>query len=229
MAFACLMFGASHVDAATATCGESIDTKCGIELPNGMSLSYLDIGPKGGRTIVLLHGLTDSVLTWLPTIEALRALDPTLRIVALDQRGHGGSGMPAGKDCPNAPKTCFAIKQFAQDAIDLMDALGISKAAVVGPSMGSFITQQIALDFPDRIDAATLVSTGGSLKGNTMLASRQGQPTRRHTTSCRAAWPGRSLLSRRTDSTPRRTLRRDVSKHSSAGCRRAKGRTLRRP
>ncbi|MCG8419715.1 MAG: alpha/beta hydrolase, partial [Proteobacteria bacterium] len=71
-----------------------------------------------------------------------------LRVVAPSQRGHGDSGHPAGG---------YGVDDFAADAIALLDALGIERAAVVGHSMGSFIAQQVALRAPQRVTHLILI------------------------------------------------------------------------
>jgi alpha-beta hydrolase superfamily lysophospholipase len=79
--------------------------KCFVDLHTGIHMAYVEVGPKDGKTLILLHGLTDTARSWAPVMAALHAADPSLHIYALDQRGHGGSSMPAGPACVASPKT----------------------------------------------------------------------------------------------------------------------------
>lgn len=78
------------------------------------------------------------------------ALARAHQVVSLDNRGMGRT---------NAGSRPFTIEQFAQDAVGLMDALGLSRAHVMGTSMGGFIAQELALRHPGRVDCLVLMST----------------------------------------------------------------------
>lgn len=65
--------------------------------------------------------------------------------------------MPSG--VPEDP-AAYSQKQSAQDAIALLDHLGIDQAHIVGLSMGAFVTVQIAVDFPERALSVTMASCG---------------------------------------------------------------------
>jgi non-heme chloroperoxidase len=73
------------------------------------------------------------------------------RVIVPDQRGHGDSDRPLAG---------YSIDNFATDAIQLMDALHISSAVVVGHSMGSFIARRIAARAPQRVARLVLIGTG---------------------------------------------------------------------
>ncbi|MBI4615024.1 MAG: alpha/beta fold hydrolase, partial [Planctomycetes bacterium] len=81
-----------------------------------------------GEPVLLIHGLNASArLNWeLPGITA--RLAKNYRVIALDNRGHGGSGRPVGEEE-------YGVK-MAEDAVRLLDHLGVEKAHVVGYSMG---------------------------------------------------------------------------------------------
>jgi pimeloyl-ACP methyl ester carboxylesterase len=79
-----------------------------------------------------------------------RALAPHYRTVAPDSRGHGGSGMPAGK---------WTIREQGSDYVRVMDALGVDQAVVVGQSMGGMAALHLALDHPDRVAGLVLIDT----------------------------------------------------------------------
>jgi pimeloyl-ACP methyl ester carboxylesterase len=72
------------------------------------------------------------------------------KVIIFENRGVGGSTVGTKK---------FLISQFANDTLGLLDALGISKADVLGWSMGGFIAQQLAVTNPDKVDNLILYAT----------------------------------------------------------------------
>lgn len=130
-----------------------------IRLKSGLRLSYVEHGPGDGVPVLLLHGITDSSFSFSPI---LPLLSPDIRAIAPDQRGHGDS---------DKPQTGYTIEQLAADAVELLDALQIRTATVVGHSMGSFVAQQIAVTAPARVSSLVLVGSG-SPHNDTMYALR---------------------------------------------------------
>ncbi|MEP9388958.1 alpha/beta hydrolase [Mesorhizobium sp. KR9-304] len=145
------------------------EARCHVQLDTGIDMAYTDAGPKDGKPIVFVHGLTDNLYMWSLVTEKITALDPAFRLVSIDLRGHGESSMPSGKDCPNAPQTCFTAKLYAEDLHDFLGKMGIEGAFVVGQSMGSIVAQQIALDYPQDVAGIVLVATSGNVGGNPVL------------------------------------------------------------
>jgi non-heme chloroperoxidase len=130
-------------------------------LSTGVELEYLEQGAPHGIPVVFLHGFTDSHRSFdlnLPTFPR------RFHVFALDQRGHGNSSKPA---------CCYTQADFAADVAAFLDAVGLERASVVGHSMGSFIAQQFALDFPDRIDELVLIGSAATLVGNAAVAEFQ--------------------------------------------------------
>lgn len=72
------------------------------------------------------------------------------KVIIFDNRGVGQSDKPAGP---------YTAQMLAQDTVGLLDALNIEKAVIVGHSMGGFIAQALALDFPQRVEKLILCST----------------------------------------------------------------------
>jgi pimeloyl-ACP methyl ester carboxylesterase len=124
------------------------------QLQNGEALAYIDMGNPGGRPVVLIHGYTDNARDWVPM---LPYVSKDFRLILVDLRGHGQSGKP---DC------CYTRFDFAYDIILLLDQLKVSKAAIVGHSLGSIIGQTIAEFWPQRTSRLVLISsTGGAPPG----------------------------------------------------------------
>jgi 3-oxoadipate enol-lactonase len=105
-----------------------------------------------GEPLLLIMGFGGSVLDWgwvLPPKLAER-----YRIIMFDNRGAGRSDQPPGP---------YSIKQMADDAANLMDALGLENAYVFGASMGGMIAQELALNYPGKVKRLILgcTSAGG--------------------------------------------------------------------
>ncbi|GGJ98336.1 alpha/beta fold hydrolase [Pseudomonas matsuisoli] len=163
---------------ATVACAQeassdcpSVDIgKCFTDLSTGIRMAYVETGPKDGPALILLHGLTGSARSWADTMAAIQQKDPSLHVIAVDQRGHGAASMPDPNVCAADPKACFTPKHFADDLIAFMDAKGLEKAAVAGSSMGSLIAQELALTHPERVTATILLGSTAASKDNPILS-----------------------------------------------------------
>jgi pimeloyl-ACP methyl ester carboxylesterase len=112
---------------------------------NGIELYYEVHG--SGRPLVLISGLGYSLWQWHRMVPLLAE---RFQVVTFDNRGVGQSDKPAGP---------YTAQILAADTVGLLDALGIGKAVVLGHSMGGFIAQSMALDFPQRTEKLILCST----------------------------------------------------------------------
>jgi pimeloyl-ACP methyl ester carboxylesterase len=109
---------------------------------DGARVRYLDIGR--GPAVVLLHGFASSLETWDAVVPALAEKH---RVIALDLKGFGWSDRPAGDYSPEAEANLV----FA-----LLDARGVSRAAVVAHSWGSSVALAMALSRPERVTRLAL-------------------------------------------------------------------------
>ena len=73
------------------------------------------------------------------------------QVIVYDQRGTGQS------DKPEQP--AYSTRGFAQDAVAVLDHLGLTRAHVYGVSMGGMVSQWMGIDYPDRIGALVLACT----------------------------------------------------------------------
>jgi len=104
-----------------------------------------------GFPVVLIHGLAGDHTAWAPQIEALRDRH---RVIAFDNRGAGHSTQ---RDEP------ISTLDLAHDTLGLLDALRVSRAHVVGRSMGGAIAQHLALLAPKRVQSLVLCASFGKL------------------------------------------------------------------
>ncbi|HEY2178471.1 MAG TPA: alpha/beta fold hydrolase [Caulobacteraceae bacterium] len=122
----------------------------------GLTLAYDDIAPAGevAGTVVLVHGFATNRaenwrrLGWLGAFER-----KGWRTVALDLRGHGES------DKPHDPEA-YGRAAMAGDILALMDHLGLSRADLMGYSMGAHLALGLSLSDPDRIGHLILGGVG---------------------------------------------------------------------
>ena len=100
-----------------------------------------------GEPLVLISGLGYSSWQWHKMVPLLAE---HFQVITFDNRGVGQSDKPAGP---------YTAQMLAADTVGLLDALGIGKAIVIGHSMGGFIAQAMALDFPQKVEKLILCST----------------------------------------------------------------------
>jgi pimeloyl-ACP methyl ester carboxylesterase len=116
---------------------------------HGRRVSYLAAGGEG-PVIVFLHGLGGSSATWLRVLELVGG---TARVIAPDLLGHGGSDAPGSGD--------YSPAGHATWLRDLLRALDVDTATVVGHSFGGGVALQFAHQYPERTESLVLVASGG--------------------------------------------------------------------
>lgn len=115
-----------------------------VRIPRG-ELYFEEQG--SGELILLMAGLGHGAAYFEKTVPLLA---PHGRVVAIDPRGVGRSTSVTDR---------FTVEDWAADVADLMDALGVERAHLVGSSLGACVALQAALDFPRRV--ASLVCVAG--------------------------------------------------------------------
>lgn len=118
-----------------------------IRLADGLQFEYAEQGPRGGPTVLMLHGITDSWRSFEPVLPLLPA---HWHVVALSQRGHGGSDKS-----PHSYRT----EDFAADAAAFARQLDLAPMIVVGHSMGAANALRLAIDAPELVQGLVLAGT----------------------------------------------------------------------
>lgn len=112
-----------------------------VDIPMGQ-IHYLVEG--NGEPILLLH---QTPLSSNEYAEMMPILGKKYRAIAMDTPGYGKSDPPPRK---------YRIEDYAGCVIDFLDALGISKACIVGTHTGASIAVELAVSWPDRVDGLVL-------------------------------------------------------------------------
>jgi pimeloyl-ACP methyl ester carboxylesterase len=102
-----------------------------------------------GPAVVLVHGMLNSSSHWQAVAQEL-ASDYT--VVAPDLIGHGDSAAPRGD---------YSLGAHAASIRDLLAAIGIDRASIVGHSLGGGVAMQFFYQFPQRVERLALISSGG--------------------------------------------------------------------
>jgi pimeloyl-ACP methyl ester carboxylesterase len=122
-----------------------------VDVGGGLRVHVRDTGPRDAPVLVLLHGSNASLHTWEPWAKRLQT---GYRVVRFDLPGHGLTG-------PN-PSGRYDSAAFL-DAIDrTVRALGITRFALAGNSMGGGFAWRYASAHPDKVSALILVDASGA-------------------------------------------------------------------
>ena len=121
-----------------------------MEIKRGLvhtSMGYIHYREAGaGKPIVLLHMNQQSSAVF---IELMTALAPKSRAIAIDYPSHGMSDHVLKQP---------AIADYARCVVEVMDALGVSRASILGESVGAVVCIELAVTHPDRVDKIILVN-----------------------------------------------------------------------
>lgn len=146
-----------------STTGASVDV-------NGISIAYEERGQ--GPPLLLIMGLGGQLTDWPPGLVDLLA--QRFRVILFDNRDAGLSSEvdappPSRSSTMRAALTgrrstaAYRLSDMADDAVGLLDHLGLERADVVGVSMGGMIAQQLVIDHPDRVAGlVSIMSSTGS-------------------------------------------------------------------
>jgi 3-oxoadipate enol-lactonase len=118
-----------------------------VTASDGVEVAYDAWGRRDGPPILLIQGLGMDSRGW--ALQRM-AFGRRYRCFAPDNRGVGATGTPAG---------AYSLDRMASDAVAVLDAEGVSRAHVVGASMGGVIAQIIGVMHPERTRSLVLACT----------------------------------------------------------------------
>ena len=104
-------------------------------------------GAPDGPVVMMAHAMGTSHRIWDDQVPALAG---RYRMLRYDWRGHGNTGAPPGP---------YTLTEFVQDAVGLMDALGLARVHWVGISTGGMIGQGLGIHHPERVASLSLCNT----------------------------------------------------------------------
>ncbi|HEY1833271.1 MAG TPA: alpha/beta fold hydrolase [Solirubrobacteraceae bacterium] len=102
-----------------------------------------------GPPVVLIHGMLNSSIHWRTVA---RRLAERYTVIAPDLIGHGDSAAPRGD---------YSLGAHAASIRDLLAAIGVEQATIVGHSLGGGVAMQFFYQFPQRVERLALISSGG--------------------------------------------------------------------
>lgn len=125
-----------------------------VTLESGLHLSYAEQGSASGPAVLLVPGPTDSWRSYEPV---LGRMPPWIRAISVSLRGHGDSDKP-GRG--------YGVEDFAGDAVEILDALEIDRAVLVGHSGSCLVARRVALDHPQRVAGLVLEASPTNLRND---------------------------------------------------------------
>ncbi len=137
---------------------------------NGITIHYDIAG--SGDPVVLISGLGYGLWQWYKMVPGLAE---HFQVITFDNRGAGQTDKPPGP---------YTVQILAADTAELLKAIGVEKAAIVGHSMGGFVAQEMAINYSDMVSKLVLASTnfGGpnhipvTPEAMAVLSDRSGDP-----------------------------------------------------
>ncbi len=122
-----------------------------------VAIAFIDEGPRDGLPVLLIHGFASNIrFNWTNPGWVRTLADAGYRVIALDCRGHGESAKLYRPEDYGTPV-------MAGDACALLDHLGITRADVMGYSMGARITAFLAAHHPERVRSAIFGGLGANM------------------------------------------------------------------
>jgi pimeloyl-ACP methyl ester carboxylesterase len=147
-----------------------------IEVEDTAEINPQDTDAYTRPAVLLIMGLGMQLVAWPPQmIEAL--VDAGYRVIRMDNRDIGLSQHFDSLGKPNIiwagikyklgckVRAPYSMEDMAQDALGVLDALGVGRAHVVGVSMGGMIAQRVAIAAPQRVLSLTSIMSSSGARG----------------------------------------------------------------
>ncbi len=116
----------------------------------GVRLHVRDSGSRDAAAVILLHGFGSSLHTWEPWAQTLA---PRFRVIRIDLPGSGLTGAD--------PTNNYTDARALRVLVALMNRLGVTRASIIGNSIGGRIAWKMAAVHPDRVDKLVLIAPDG--------------------------------------------------------------------
>jgi pimeloyl-ACP methyl ester carboxylesterase len=138
---------------------------------NGIQIEYDTFGEPGSRPLLLIMGFAGQLNLWDEEL-CKKIAQQGHYVIRFDNRDVGLSTKIDEADVPDIMKTIealmlgeavnppYTIEDMANDAVGLLDALGIEKAHICGMSMGGMIAQTIAINYPQKVLSLISIYSG---------------------------------------------------------------------
>lgn len=129
-----------------------------------LEIAYETFGSAGDPALLLIMGLASQMLSW-PDALCTALADAGFHVIRFDNRDIGlsthlteaGSPDPMKLLIGDTSEAAYRLEDMADDAVGLLDALGIDRAHLVGVSMGGMIAQTVAIRHPERVSSLTSI------------------------------------------------------------------------
>ncbi|WP_395700865.1 alpha/beta fold hydrolase [Aquabacterium sp.] len=142
---------------------------------NGLEFEVDDQGPRDGEPLLMIMGLGMQLIAWPDELVA-ELVRRGFRVIRMDNRDIGLSSHLDHLGVPSLLRASlrhalrlrvrspYPLKAMADDALGVLDQLGIPRAHLCGASMGGMIAQHIAAAHPDRVKSLTLIMTSSGAR-----------------------------------------------------------------
>jgi len=139
--------------------------------PSRIEIAYECFGDETAPPVLLIMGLGGQMIGWNEGFCA-ELVNRRLRVIRFDNRDVGLSSHLSAAPIPDfkaalsgdTSSAAYNLSDMAADTIGLMDTLELGSAHIMGASMGGFIAQTIAIEYPERVRSLTsMMATTGDL------------------------------------------------------------------
>lgn len=148
----------SVVESGSALAAEKLETAPTKYIEaNGVKFSYRTLGPKSGTPLIFLQHFTGNMDAWDPAV--VNGLAKTRPVVVFNNRGVGATNGAVAD----------SVEQMTTDAYAFIQALGYKQVDLLGFSMGGFVAQQLAAQYPELVHKVILAGTTHQGGGNNLM------------------------------------------------------------
>lgn len=117
-------------------------------LASGLTMRWYELGPQDAPAALFVHGFPELAVSWT---HQFAGLSDRYRLLALDTRGYGGSDAPFWF-------WSYTMRKSARDCVEILDAMGIERAHLVGHDMGAAIVWEAVQHFQNRFRSLAIVN-----------------------------------------------------------------------